>query len=148
VKLAEAVWFADITVTIGIYVPAGLVELAENASVPEGFVSVDEYFSWTPAGRGATATSALSLVDMIWIGTITAGPFLETTIVEIGKETEMGICVNIEPVAALPPPHPVKISANATKATFQVDILEKSAGRMITPLVASFSSPKAYQSAV
>jgi hypothetical protein len=45
VKLVDAVWFADITVTIGVYVPAGVVEFAENASVPEGLVSEEDYFS-------------------------------------------------------------------------------------------------------
>lgn len=53
--------------------------------------------------------------------------------VETGSETEIGICVNIEPVAALPPPHPVKNSADVAKLIRQIGIVARSTGRMITP---------------
>jgi hypothetical protein len=45
VNIVDAVWFAELTVTIGMYVPTGVEEFAENAIVPDGLVSVDEYFS-------------------------------------------------------------------------------------------------------
>lgn len=69
-------------------------------------------------------------------------PFFETTIVETGKETEIGICVNIEPLPALPPPHAAKVSVIATELIRQIDKVARGPGRMITPFSGEANLPK------
>ena len=45
VKVVEAIWPAEFTLTVGMYVPAGEIFAAVKVRVPEGFVSDAAYFS-------------------------------------------------------------------------------------------------------
>lgn len=48
VKPVDAVRPEDITVMVGMKLPTIADPLASNVRVPEGLVSVDAYFTWTP----------------------------------------------------------------------------------------------------
>ena len=58
-------------------------------------------------GRPLTKTSAVSLVEVMLIGTMTGVPFCDTTTVDLTMETEIGTCEDVEPL----PPHPTAASA-------------------------------------
>lgn len=91
VKVVDTVCPAEITVIVGMKVPSGDDLLAVKLSVPDGLVSEAAYFSSTPPGKPPTITSAVSLVEVIWIGTFTCIPFCETTTTEIGRKTVIGV---------------------------------------------------------
>ena len=103
-----AVCPADITVTVGIEVPGMVVELAVNVRIPEGLVSDAAYKTCRPPGNPLSETSAVSLVDSIWIGTVTGDPAGITTTVEMGRLTAIGACDNM-------PPPPPQLSANSAQ---------------------------------
>src|SRR6478609_10674910 len=102
--------------------PAGVAALAVNASDPEGFVSDAAYFSCRPGGRPLTDTSAVSLVEVMLMGTTTCVPSRGTTTVETGSETMIGIATVIKPPPQL---HPAAARANPTKATPQARPLDR-----------------------
>jgi hypothetical protein len=60
-----------------------------------------------------TETSAISLVELILICTMTGVPSCDTTTEDGTKETDIGVCVNME----LLPPQPIAISAVPPKKT-------------------------------
>jgi hypothetical protein len=95
-------------------VPAGVAVLAVNTSDPEGFVSDATYFSGRPLGRPLTASSAVSLVEVMLIGTMTCDPSCGTTTVEMGSDTVLGTCTIMEPPPQL---HPDAANPNPRKAT-------------------------------
>lgn len=105
-NVVDVVRPADITVTVGMKLPVIADSLAAKVRVPEGFVSVDAYFTRVPAGKSETETRAVSLGEPIWIGIVTgAAPWVRLT-VEIGRYTEIGFCER------LPfPAHPQEASA-------------------------------------
>jgi len=51
VNLVEAVCPAEVTITVGIYVPAIVDLMAVNVSNPDGLVSLAAYISETPPGN-------------------------------------------------------------------------------------------------
>src|SRR5713101_622154 len=110
--------------------PAGVAALAVNASDPEGFVSDAAYFSCRPIGRPLTDTSAVSLVEVMLMGTTTCVPSCGTTTVETGSETMIGIGTIMEPPPQL---HPPAAKANPTKATPQARPLDRNMECMKKP---------------
>src|ERR1700730_1489226 len=102
--------------------PAGAAALAVNVSNPEGFVSDAAYFSCRPVGRPLTDTSAVSLVEVMLMGTTTCVPSCGTTTVETGSETVIGTGTIMEPAPQL---HPAAAKANPTKATPQARPLDR-----------------------
>lgn len=103
-----AVCPADITVTVGIEVPGTVMELAVNVRIPEGLVSDAAYKACTPPGKPFSETSAVSLVDSIWIGTVTGDPPGITNTVETGRLTVIGACDKM-------PPLPPQLKANSAQ---------------------------------
>lgn len=85
VKAVDAVRPEDITVMVGMKLPVIADPLASNVRVPEGLVSVDAYFTWTPAGSPDTETRAVSLGESIWIGIVTGAAPGVSSIVAIGR---------------------------------------------------------------
>ena len=83
--------------------------LALKVSDPEGFVSDAEYFAPTPAGRPPTETTAVSLGEPIWIGTVTDAEPGMTVTVETGRNTVMGFIAELPP----PPPQPTRLTMQA-----------------------------------
>lgn len=80
-----AVLPADITVTPGMELPDIANELAEKVREPEGFVSEEAYENCTPAGNPVTATRAVSLVELIWMGMLTGFEPTVSWTLEMGR---------------------------------------------------------------
>lgn len=96
-------------------VPVIVESAAANVSVPEGFVSVEAYLCDTPDGSPLTDTTAVSLGDPIWTGTVTGVPLGITTTVEIGSDTVTGTGAKL-PAPWVPPPQPPSSRAHPKAA--------------------------------
>jgi hypothetical protein len=80
-----------------------------NVSIPEGLVSDAAYSCWTPPGKPFTATSAVSLVEVMLMFRLTGVPSWGTRIWEIETETVMVVGAGPGVFEELfPPPQPLR----------------------------------------